>query len=534
MTDGYARRALGGTASAGEPDPAGGRRVEGLAVPWDAEATGTLEFGELAERFDRAAFDSIIAAGRPVPLLNRHDGEVVGVARELWAAPDGLRYRGGLLDTPAARDYAAGVAAGIDGVSVEFRPGKVRRGARSITHTAVDRLAAIAGAYAPALMGASVALRGVNVNGYELETEPTPTPDPEPEPAPPGITEARVSAIATAIAHREAAELRRLYAEGATHRLEAAGPVFRSLADAWRAVDANRSDPGHRDWYTRALADIITTDAPGVMGVGGQVRGIVDPGRPGITAFGREALTDTGMAVEWPYFSGTLSGLVGVQTAEKAEIVSAKVPILKGSAPLATYAGGADISYQLIRRSSPAYLEAWSRIMLAAYAVVTDAAFVNALEAAATGVGTIDWATATPEAVRAAVFAASVTVQNATGRPASFILAAADTFGIIGGALVPVNPTNANGTASASTLSPVLSGLPVYYDPNVDAGSAIVSNGLAAAWHEDGPFQASEEDVAKLGRNVAYWGMGAPAIYIPAGIVEMKALVAGRAARSRE
>ena len=55
----------------------------------------------------------------------------------------------------------------------------------------------------------------------------------------------------------------------------------------------------------------------------------------------------------------------------------------------------------------------------------------------------------------------------------------------------------------------------------MDAGTAIVSNSLAAAWHEDGPFQASEEDVAKLGRNVAYWGMGAPVVYVPAGVVIM-------------
>ena len=35
MTDGYARRALGGSAQASDPEaPGQGRRVEGLAVPW--------------------------------------------------------------------------------------------------------------------------------------------------------------------------------------------------------------------------------------------------------------------------------------------------------------------------------------------------------------------------------------------------------------------------------------------------------------------------------------------------------------------
>ena len=113
--------------------------------------------------------------------------------------------------------------------------------------------------------------------------------------------------------------------------------------------------------------DQVTGDAPGLMaGLSGQVRGIIDPGRPGITLFGREGLTDSGMSVDWPYFDGTLAGLVGAQATEKSEITSAKVRIEKGTTPLATYAGGADISYQLLRRSSPSFLDAWSRIMLAA------------------------------------------------------------------------------------------------------------------------------------------------------------------------
>ena len=49
----------------------------------------------------------------------------------------------------------------------------------------------------------------------------------------------------------------------------------------------------------------------------------------------------------------------------------------------------------------------------------------------------------------------------------------------------------------------------------------IASNELAAAWHEDGPFLATAEDVEKLGRNVAYWSLGAGARYVPAGIVEI-------------
>ena len=53
------------------------------------------------------------------------------------------------------------------------------------------------------------------------------------------------------------------------------------------------------------------------------------------------------------------------------------------------------------------------------------------------------------------------------------------------------------------------------------AGKLIVSNTLAARWHEAGPFYVTATDVAKLGQNVAWWSMGAGARYIPAGIIEM-------------
>ena len=292
-----------------------------------------------------------------------------------------------------------------------------------------------------------------------------------------------------------------------------------------------------RDVYTRALVDQITTNNPGVMqpGVVGQVRGIIDGGRPGVTAFGREGLPAGGMSVDWPYFDGDLSTLVGLQAAEKTEITSVRVDLKKGTSALKTYAGGSDISYQLIRRSSPAYLDAYGQIMLAAYSVVTDKAFVDAVEAGMTGTEVVvDFATADNDAVREAVFAASVAVQQATGAPASFVLADAIAFGAIGGALNINGAANGQaGSANAATLSPNMSGLPVIFDPNVNAGTAIVSNGAAAAWHEDGPFEATDEDVAKLGRNVAYWGMGATAIYVPKGIIPLGPSGAAAAAARR-
>ena len=65
------------------------------------------------------------------------------------------------------------------------------------------------------------------------------------------------------------------------------------------------------------------------------------------------------------------------------------------------------------------------------------------------------------------------------------------------------------------------------------AGTVLVTNEQAAAWLEEGPFLASAEDVPKLGTDVAIWGMGAPGLFLPAGITKAAA-VAGDARRPSE
>ena len=77
------------------------------------------------------------------------------------------------------------------------------------------------------------------------------------------------------------------------------------------------------------------------------------------------------------------------------------------------------------------------------------------------------------------------------------------------------------GTTNIRTLDVGVGNLPLIHVPSITAGKLIVSNRLAAAWYEDGPFQVQDTDVVHLGQNVAIWSMGAGARFIPAGIIEM-------------
>ena len=281
----------------------------------------------------------------------------------------------------------------------------------------------------------------------------------------------------------------------------------------------------------RALTDQITGNNPGViLPVSVQnIAGIVSRGRPAINAWGVSPLPPSGMTVDVPFFDGDLTALVGEQVTEKSDIVSVQVDIDRLSEDIKTFAGGSDISYQLIRRSSPSYVEAYLRIMALAYAVATDAEAVNSI-AASGGTGTVIWDPATDDAatLRTAYFTASVGIETATGLPAEFVLAASDVFIAIG-ALEGLNSSafpvqNTPGVSSARTLAVNVDGLPVIHDPNLAGGGHVISNSEAAEWYEDGPATVQADDVEKLGTNVAVWGMGIDVTVLGGGVVNIPAI----------
>ena len=322
------------------------------------------------------------------------------------------------------------------------------------------------------------------------------------------------------------------YAELATRvgDLEAGGrgahPLARysSLAElilAGTAPDAGR--------VSLALAD-NTFEAGANAGVNppawlARVFGILERRRVVVEAFGGpSSLPDAGMTVTWPYFDGDLATFVGEQLAQKTDITSAAVDIKAASAPVKTYAGGADNALQLIERSSPSFLESWGRIMMAAYGLVTDAAFSTAVEAAA---ATLAGAYDSPSALKSWLFEASDMVDEATGAPAAFALAAPDVFKAIGtmeNLEAPEYGTvNTPGTASAASLRIDVSGLPVLKARSLPAGALIASNSEAATFGEDGPSFIDQLAVSKLGRDSAIYGYGASMVHIAAGVVKLTA-----------
>ena len=256
--------------------------------------------------------------------------------------------------------------------------------------------------------------------------------------------------------------------------------------------------------------------------------GILGFARPAVNALGGPAsLGPTGMELDWPYLDPALNldTIVAKQTAQKTEIASVKVKILKGSQAIDTYAGGTDVSYQLIRRSRTEYREAYLRIL----AICLRTRHRGRVRGAASRGGR-ELARAHRHrhgrsGARVPVRGQSSLVEDATGAPATVDLVSPTEFARLGGLAdlyppaygTPTSPAPRRPRArSPSTCRACRSS----GRRSCRAIPTSCTNSEGAAWHEDGPFPISAEDVAKLGQNVAIWGMGTGATTAPKGIVK--------------
>lgn len=541
----------------------------GRLVPWEVTATVSDDgVNSYTERFARGGLTATGSDVIPVYDGHRYNrsgvlerGPLIGRLDDVEAREDGLYGRVVLADIPeAARLRALARTVGAT-FSVEFDaptapPGTevVRTGAR------LESLAVMTLPNRGAFAGAEV---------LAVRAAPTDPPaDDEDQGEDQGNEEEEAAEVegqaaegdATPVAARAAIrrEVERIMGRGLARPTAHPLARFAGAYELYEAARASQSDEipvlfrdayrAYRERVTlaRAFVDQITPDNPGVMPPGWltEIFGILDTGRPVINAIGTRPLPPAGMEVDWPYYDGDMHALVGEQVTEKGDVTSVKVSFKKASVPIKTYAGGSDISWQLIRRSQPSYRDSYLRILNIAYGIVTDNVVGDALPAVV-GAQSVDYDVAAPDpdgaALKGAVFQASSLVQIATGSPASWVLAATDVFQAFGAMpammATPYGTQNVPGTATASTLDVNVSGLKVTHAPDLAPGTAIVSNNLACAWMEDGPFVVAAPVVPKLGEDVAIWGMGAFAAFIPKGIVLLAnalPLTAGTESSSRK
>lgn len=506
MSDGLVRRALDGEWAIRSGDGEDGRTIELRLLTWGEVA----DTDDGREAFIKGAFRGTDPS-RVTIESQRHDGELVGRGVKLDERDDGPYLVARVSDTTAGNDLLTLIKDGVIGAaSVAFKRLQHRQrrdGVVERTKVELRRVAVLErGSYPSA---AVVAVREeVNVDDPVVVAEVTPPPvDLSPIIGRIDQLDARVAGLAV---------LGGAPAGAMSYRAKTIGEALYLAAT-------------EEPLLKRAFVDQTTTDNPGLIpaAVLSEVRGIVNMGRRTINAFGARGLPPKGMTVSWPRLATPIDGLIGEQAAEKTAIVSAKVSFDDASTPIRTYAGGSDVSYQLIRRSDPSYLEHYGRVMLIAWSKLTNLTFLGAVVAGAEGSVDYTFATDTDgKGFIAALVDASLQCEAATGLPASLAIAATDLWKHLAGIFAPtsLNPTSAGGTAQPSSLTLNVAGFNIIHEPTLAAGRAIISNSEGASWLEDpvgSPNQITAEDVERLGQNVAYWSMGTTALFNPAAIVSV-------------
>lgn len=466
--------------------------------------------------------DLVLRDGQPLPMLWRHSEVIGSWSRTLDVRDDGVYAVGKVSDTSLGRDVKTLLAdEATGGASIGFRPLDSRTEQRDGTAVEVitrAELLEISLTPLPAYAGAHVTAVREHPAPQEVPpmTATTPTVD--------YASRADVDQLRTDLEALQA----RAFAAGQEPRHWS--HEFRSLYDYQLAVFEGRAEA--RPLSERAADTGLTSDNPGLVKAQwlSTVQRIVDLGRPGIAAFGTAPLPDSGLTFQWPTYTAG-AHTAAQPTGQVNELTSVAVDVGASSAvTIGTYGGYMRAAYQLLQRSDPSFRAVWEQAVSVNYANVVDNVFVDALASAATGSvtgfdfsGSVD-----ADDLRGALFAASVKVETATGLPAEFVLVATDVFNKVGTyALLPDNAYgaggNAEGTSRASTLRVEVSGLPIIHERNLANGTILVSNSSAAKWHEQGPNVVTQEQVSLLAQDMAIYGYGVTAAYVPTGLVKITA-----------
>ncbi len=258
------------------------------------------------------------------------------------------------------------------------------------------------------------------------------------------------------------------------------------------------------DLETRAWADLITGDNLGVVpeSFSTELLGIIDANRPFLGSTRQVPTPTTGVTLNMPVL--TTRPTAGVQVNEKDEITSTETSITSTGFDAVTIAGGGDISLQLLKRSSPSYLDLYLQLLAEALSENAEAEAIAALLGAGVtpGTGTLD-----PEALligeawtnARAVRQRADTMWLSSDAVAAFIDAKID------GTNAPLYSTLAADITVGGGPGGRVSGLRPVFVPALDGSGSdvVIGPSRGFAWAEDGAFTLQVDVPSKAGRDVA-------------------------------
>jgi len=514
------------------------REIDMRLLPWDT----TIETVQGPEEFKRGAFDGIdpskvmlMGPSHEARLGIGQDGQPamvrvpVGRATAISQPHDGAHATFRVART-ASGDESLGLAADgiVTGVSIEFRevPGGTKTVTRNGRRVRVHEKVQLTGAsltHIPAY-GDQAAVLAVRSQDDEEGPKVADAVEgtvivPEPVDLSPVIT--GINSLETRMAERIGALEESYRSQFTIPAVQEADQrsLVKSRGD-W-ALTAIKLLSGERvaDQQMREFQDLVTSDNLGVVPDAflPDMIGVIDPTRPFLNSTTRLSLPPAGMELVVPRI--VTRPTVGVQSVfgdesqpEKSDVTSTPTSIDNVSFQAITVAGGGDISVQLLRRSSPSYLELFTRLLAEAYAQETESlALDSLLSTVGAGGGVHNGGFLDPnDLLLADAWANGTSVKKpintmwlSSFAVGAFIDAKAS------GTNAPLYSQIQSGFTAGAGPAGTISGLRPVYVPALDATSwdVLVGPSSGFAWTEDGTFTLQVDVPTKAGRDVALVGI---------------------------
>ena len=499
------------------------REIGAFIVPWNV----TVNTPQGLEEFQRGAFAGT-DPGR-VKLRMEHQNPVAGKGIALEERADGAYMTFSVSKTAKGDEILTLAADGVtDGVSVGFmeRPGgtviQQRNGRRVRVHRKVD-LREVSTTWQPVYERAAVQY----VRSKTSEEAPMPETQAPAEGAAEETVHAPVQVPTVDLGPLERAF--GAFTDGIGERLDKIEERYRS---DFQVPSTNQNDDEEQirkgDWAnivirslvgdrvpelkTRAWQDIVTADNLGVVPEAflSEMIGVIDPSRPFLSSTRKMPLPAAGMTINVPVI--TQRPTTAVQATEKSLIDSTKTIITSTGFEAVTIAGGADISVQVLRRSSPSYLDLFLELLGEAYAIDAEDQALDALIAAVADGGPEPATAMDPENLSLGdAFVASF---DATRRAPDTIWLSTQAVGEFidakaSGTNAPLYPGLQASATAAGGITGTVSGLRPVHVPTLDAKGAyaIVGPSSGFGWTEDGTFTLQVDVPSKAGRDVALVGI---------------------------
>lgn len=503
------------TIDAAGPDGQPRRTISGIAVPYGVEAT--VSDGTVVRVLEGA----LPVDGKPPRLFMNHDSSsAIGLVVSRESTPDGMLFTAKISDTVQGNEAMTLMKDGVlDSVSIGISPTSFsydEAGVMEIKAATWTELSVVA---IPAFQGAQITEIAASIHHEDETTDNNEIQEP--------TEETTMSEVTEVVAAVEASIPTPLFASAKREpRLPSAAEFLAAQhAGGESAVQANRVWNEYRAYHKSpieaAAGDEVLSNVGGIVPVPllGPVFADINYIAPVLTALGTRAMPGGGAGSTFTRPTWTTHPSVAEQTTELTAVSATTAVIAANTVTKKTFAGSANMSYQVIDFTDPAALEVVIRDLSGQYLDAIDNFAADATLAAATSAGVWDLSVAD---LLKSIYDAAVVTSAATNFLPTHIMVDPATWGlmmqladstgrpIFGYTAGGLNGFNSLGSGAATTWggsNPL--GLEIVVDKNFAAKTMVILNKNAMEIYRQDRGLLSVESPTTLGRSMSIFGYAA-------------------------